>query len=47
MADRECVRFVAVIGEDEMQAATVMLKNMASGEQQSVATAAVAALIAA
>ncbi|EAU54714.1 histidine--tRNA ligase [Mariprofundus ferrooxydans] len=42
MADREGVRFVAVIGDDEMQAGTVMLKNMATGEQQSVATAAVA-----
>jgi len=45
MADRECVRFVAVIGEDEMQAGTVMLKNMVTGEQQAIVRAAVAALI--
>jgi len=45
MADRECVRFVAVIGEDEMQAGTVMLKNMTTGEQQALVSAAVAELI--
>jgi len=38
MADRENVRFVAVIGSDEMQAGKVTLKNMASGEQKLVAT---------
>jgi len=34
MADREGVRFVIVIGEDEMRASVVTLKNMATGEQQ-------------
>jgi len=33
-ADREGARFVVVIGEDEMQAGVVTLKNMATGEQQ-------------
>jgi len=47
MADREGVRFVAVIGEDEMQAGTVMVKHMVSGEQQMIAAGEVAAYIAA
>jgi len=34
MADREGARFVVVIGEDEMQAGLVTLKNMTTGEQQ-------------
>ena len=34
VADREGVRFVVVIGEEEMQSARVTLKNMATGEQQ-------------
>jgi len=33
-ADREGARFVVVIGEDEMNAGTVTLKNMANGDQQ-------------
>jgi len=41
MADREGVRFVAVIGADEMQAGKVTLKNMASGEQKLVATSSI------
>jgi len=36
-ADREGARFVVVIGEDEMQAGVVTLKNMATGEQQQLA----------
>jgi histidyl-tRNA synthetase len=36
-ADREGARFVVVIGEDEMQAGLVTLKNMATGEQQQLA----------
>lgn len=42
MADRECARFVAVVGDDEKLAGTVTLKNLATGEQQSVAAVAVA-----
>ncbi|MDX8404539.1 MAG: histidine--tRNA ligase [Mariprofundus sp.] len=42
MADREGVRYVAVMGADEMQGGTVMLKNMATGEQQAVASSSVA-----
>jgi len=34
MADREGVRFVIVIGEDEMRTGFLSLKNMATGEQQ-------------
>ena len=34
IADREGARFVVVIGEDEMLAGLVTLKNMATGEQQ-------------
>ncbi|MDX8408410.1 MAG: histidine--tRNA ligase [Mariprofundaceae bacterium] len=45
MADREKVRFVAVIGEDEMQAGKVSLKDMGSGKQELVETAAVAGAI--
>jgi len=33
-ADREGARFVVVIGEDEMSAGSVTLKNMANGDQQ-------------
>jgi len=33
VADRESARFVAVLGEDEMQAQSLTLKNLASGEQ--------------
>jgi len=33
-ADREGARFVVVIGEDEMNAGSVTLKNMANGDQQ-------------
>jgi len=33
-ADREGVRFVVVIGDDEMQSGQVTLKTMATGEQQ-------------
>jgi len=36
VADREQVRFVAVIGEDEMHAASLRLKDMQSGEQVDV-----------
>ncbi len=43
MADRGYVRFVAVIGEDEMQAGKVTLKDMASGEQKLVKAGAVVA----
>ncbi|ATX81197.1 histidyl-tRNA synthetase [Mariprofundus ferrinatatus] len=39
MADREAARFVAVIGGDEMAAGKVALKNMASGEQQTLTLA--------
>ena len=35
-ADRERVRFVAVIGEDEMHAGHVTLKNMADGKQETL-----------
>jgi len=34
VADREHVRFVAVIGEDEMHASRITLKNMADGSQE-------------
>ncbi|GAV20028.1 histidyl-tRNA synthetase [Mariprofundus micogutta] len=36
VADREAARFVVVIGEDEMNSGVVTLKNLATGEQQSV-----------
>jgi len=36
MADREGVRFVAVVGDDEMRDGKLSLKNMASGQQQSM-----------
>jgi len=45
MADREKVRFVAVIGEDEKQTGNVSLKDMASGKQELVETEAVAGVI--
>jgi len=38
VADREGVRFVVVIGDEEMQSARVTLKNMATGEQQQLDT---------
>jgi len=38
VADREGARFVVVIGEDEMQADRVTLKNMATGDQQQLAS---------
>lgn len=34
IADREAARYVVVIGEDEMQAGSLTLKNMRSGEQR-------------
>jgi len=37
MADREGARFVLVVGEDEMQAGRISLKDMRSGEQQMLA----------
>ncbi|MDQ6958342.1 MAG: histidine--tRNA ligase [Mariprofundaceae bacterium] len=36
MADREHVRFVAVIGEDEMHSNHITLKNMADGNQETL-----------
>jgi len=36
VADREQVRFVAVVGEDEMSSKTLQLKDMQSGKQQAV-----------
>lgn len=36
MADREGVRFVAVMGDDEMASGKIALKNMANGEQQTL-----------
>ena len=36
MADREHTRFVAVVGEDEMAAGKLTLKNMADGGQQTL-----------
>jgi len=36
VADREQARFVATIGEDEVAANVVMLKNLATGEQKQV-----------
>ena len=37
VADREAARFVVVIGEDEMNAGLVSLKDMATGTQQQIA----------
>jgi len=34
LADREGARFVAVVGDDEMQQGVVALKNLATGEQK-------------
>lgn len=45
IADRENARFVAVIGEDDMQAAKVTLKDLASGEQRQLDLDAAVALI--
>ncbi len=36
IADRERTRFVAVIGEDEMKAVKITLKNMADGSQETL-----------
>ena len=36
-ADQKHIPFVAIVGSEEMQSGTVMLKNMLTGEQQSVA----------
>ncbi len=45
MADREHARYVAVIGEDEMQTNSVTLKKMATGEQQQLPAEQVATAI--
>ncbi len=45
VADREQSRYVLIVGEDEMNAGTVTVKNMDSGEQQSLAPDAVTELI--
>jgi len=45
MADRENVRFVLVVGEDEMNAGLVTLKNMQTGEQQQLAPDAIVAAV--
>jgi histidyl-tRNA synthetase len=46
MADREHARFVLVVGEDEMNAGLVTVKNMQTGEQQQLAPeAAVTAIL--
>jgi histidyl-tRNA synthetase len=45
-ADARHARFVAVLGEDEIARGEVKIKNLATGEQQSVSRAAVAASIA-
>ena len=34
LADREGARFVAVVGDDEMQQSLVAFKNLATGEQK-------------
>ena len=36
LANAEHIPFVAIIGSDELEAGTVTLKNMTSGEQQTV-----------
>jgi histidyl-tRNA synthetase len=41
MADREGARFVATIGDDEMNESKLMLKNLATGEQNKIDLAAV------
>jgi len=45
LADRERARFVVTIGEDEMKSQQLMLKNLATGEQESLDFAAVVAKI--
>ncbi|MDQ6993319.1 MAG: histidine--tRNA ligase [Mariprofundus sp.] len=45
MADRERARYVVVIGDDEMHSGTVMLKNMATSEQQQLTASEVTKLI--
>ncbi len=45
MADREGARFVLVVGEDEMNAGLVTLKEMRSGEQHTLTLGAAAELI--
>lgn len=47
MADREGVRFVVVIGEDEINSGKASIKTMASGEQQQIAFDHLAELISA
>lgn len=37
-ANKKNIGFVALVGEEEMNAGTVTLKNMETGEQQSVKT---------
>jgi histidyl-tRNA synthetase len=38
-ANRRGVPYVAILGSDELAAGTVTVKNMGSGEQQSIAQA--------
>jgi len=45
VADREGVGFVVVIGEDEMRAGLLTLKNMQTGEQQKTSLDAVASIV--
>jgi len=45
VADREAARFTLVVGEDEMNAGKVTLKNMASGDQQQVDASAIASTV--
>jgi len=45
VADREGVGFVVVIGEDEMRAGLLTLKNMQTGEQQKTSLDAAASLV--
>jgi len=37
LANREQANFCLIVGENELAANTVMLKNLASGEQSSIA----------
>jgi len=45
MADREGARYVAVAGEDEMQAGMLMLRDMHSGEQRQLEASDIVALL--
>ena len=38
-ADKKGIRFVALVGETEMQENKIALKNMATGEQQNITLA--------